>query len=74
MTSLAAKFPVSRLKRYHREAALRAVGNWVRHDDQVSPVPLPKLGRVLPGIVLWPVPFFPEVRQHIEQKNDAQAI
>src|SRR5579864_3110093 len=64
----------SRLKRNHGSCFLGGMRDRMGQDDQVSPAPLPKLLRVLPGLALWPMPLFPEVCQHVEQKNDAQAI
>jgi hypothetical protein len=43
--------PDSRLKRYYGQAALRVMGNRVRHDSHFIPVPLSKLRCVFPGIV-----------------------
>ena len=56
---------VSRPERYHGKPTLGRVRNRMGHDKYVSPIPVSKLRRVLPGIVLWPVPLDPEVRQHI---------
>ena len=43
-------------------------------DNNVCPVPPSEFRRGFLVITLWPVPLFPESPQHIQQKNNAQAI
>ena len=58
----------------HEETALRAVRNRVRRDDHLWFILPNEVNLELPDRFLRPVPLFPEVDQHIEEKCDAHAI